>query len=217
MSTLPPPSGGDFVPPPEGTHMAVCYRVVDLGTQQTEFQGQAKRQRKIMLSWELPDEKMDDGEPFSIHQRYTWSMHEKATLRQHLEAWRGRAFTDADFGATGFNIKNLLGVGCLIGVVHEAKNGKTYANIRSIAKLMKWTKAPPLHNTATYFWLDSFDPVIFGGFSQGLQTVIMKSPEYQEAIRKRNGAEHVSDEPPPPNGPDDYGSPGGDFDSEIPF
>ena len=31
------PSGGDFTPVPAGLHLARCYRIVDLGTQQTEY------------------------------------------------------------------------------------------------------------------------------------------------------------------------------------
>ena len=76
---MPPNSGGgNFEPPPAGTHRAICYRVIDLGTQQSEYQGQTKHQRKIMLSWELVDERMPASgdypeRPFTIHQRYTLS------------------------------------------------------------------------------------------------------------------------------------------------
>ena len=38
-------------------------------------------------------EKMDSGEPFLVWKRYTLSLGDKATLRAHLEAWRGRKFT----------------------------------------------------------------------------------------------------------------------------
>ena len=46
----------------------------------------------------------------SIHPKYTLSMSEKANLRKHLETWRGKAFTEADFGPGGFNMAKLLGV-----------------------------------------------------------------------------------------------------------
>ena len=93
-----PSEGGSFTPVPAGSHLAVCYRIIDLGTQKVVFQNENKFLRKVMVSWELPDEKMDDGRPFVISKRYTWSMHEKATLRKHLEAWRGKGFSEEDFG-----------------------------------------------------------------------------------------------------------------------
>ena len=210
MSTLPPPNGTDFTPPPEGTHRAVCYRVIDLGTQKTEFQGQVKHQHKIMLSWELSDELMEDGHPFAIHQRYTWSTHEKATLRHHLEAWRGKAFQDSDFGPNGFNIKNVIGAPCLLGVVHNQKDGKTYANIRSISKMPKGMEAPKPVNDQIYFWMDGKHADTMAQLSDGLKQTIQKSPEYQEMMGgKSNG---VADAPPAASD----GEPA-DFNDDIPF
>lgn len=100
---LPQPSDAEFELAPAGTHIAVCYRVIDLGTQETTFKGEVKHQHKILISWEIPDEKMKDGRPFTIGKRYTWSMSEKANLRNDLESWRGK-FTAADFGPNGFKI-----------------------------------------------------------------------------------------------------------------
>lgn len=188
MATLPEPTGsGDFTPPPAGTHLAVCYRVVDLGTQKGEYLGQPKIDRKVMISWELSDEMMETNEgpmPFTFHNRYTWSMHEKANLRKHLEAWRGRAFTDKDFGAGGFDIKNLLGVGCLLGLVHAEKGGKTYANLSSVSKLPKSMNPKPPVNPTVYFWLTDgeFNKEVFDSLSASLRSWIEKSPEYAEIV-----------------------------------
>ena len=176
-----PSSGGDFLPPPAGTHVATCYRLVDLGTQVTEFQGESKKQHKIMLSWELPDELMENGQPFSIHQRYTLSMHEKATLRKHLEAWRGRAFNDDEAGK--FDISSILGKACFLSIIHATKGDRTYANISGVSKLAKGTPAPAPINPRTFFSLAEPDWTLYGLLSQGLQAVIAKSPEYAEARR----------------------------------
>src|SRR4051812_47896517 len=119
---LPKPSeGGSFSLVPAGTYPAVCYRIIDLGTQESKYMGETKRMHKVLIQWELhdPDTTMDDGRPMIMQQRYTWSMHEKATLRKHLEAWRGKAYADSELGDSGFNIKKLLGVGCYMGVVHN--------------------------------------------------------------------------------------------------
>lgn len=213
---LPPNAGGDFTPPPSGTHAAICYRVVDLGTQQIEWQGSVKHQRKIMVSWELPDEKMEDGQPFSVHQRYTLSSSDKATLRKHLEAWRGRAFQDSDFdpkNPAAFDIKNLLGVPCLLTVLHATKEGKTYANIAAVSKLPKGMPVLSLTSAKVYFSLDEFNQQTFADLSDDIKGVIMKSPEYAEIVNRNRGPGHVSDDPGPAS--DDYGSP--DMNDDIPF
>lgn len=182
---LPRPSeGGDFTPPPAGTFPAICCRVIDLGTQSTSFKGEEKHQHKVMLSWELKgdDTIMDDGRPMTIHQRYTWSMHEKATLRRQLEAWLGRKFSDADFGAGGFDIRKLLGMSCLISIVHEDRGDKVYANVGSVMKLPKaMPTAGSLFNEPVFLALtpDGFDAAVFETLSDNLKTTIRKSPEYQ--------------------------------------
>lgn len=208
---LPAPSTHEFELCPAGTHLAVCYRVIDLGTQDSTYQGQVKCQRKVLISWELPDEKMADGRPFSISQRYSWSMSEKATLRKHLESWRGLPFQDRDFGPEGFNIKNILGKGCLLTVTHTERGDKQYANIAAVGKMMKGMQAPPPTNELTYLWLHPahWSDAVFGKLSQGLQGVIMQSPEYKSVVM---GLEHQ------PTGSDDFARDFGMADGEqIPF
>ena len=122
---LPAPNESNFMPVPAGTHLGICYRVIDLGTQSTTFKGEQKQAHKVLISWEIPEEKMEDGRPFMISQSYTWSMHEKSNLRKALEAWRGMAFTERDFGPNGFDIKNVLGKACTLSIVHTSKDGST--------------------------------------------------------------------------------------------
>lgn len=178
-----PTEGGSFTPPPEGTHPAICYRFIDLGTQKSAFQGESKLQRKVLLSWEIADPELstEDGQPFTISSRYTWSMHEKATLRKTLESWRGVAFKPEDFGPEGFNVKKLLGVGCLMSILHEEKDGKTYANISAIMKLPKGMPTAIQINKSVYLSLepDEFDRETFLTLSDKLQEQIKASPEYQ--------------------------------------
>jgi hypothetical protein len=179
---LPKPSeGGDFTPPPAGVFPAICYRFIDLGTQQSTYQGQTKQQHKVMLSWEItdPDEKMDDGKPWTISQRYTWSMSEKATLRKTLESWRGRPFEESDFGEGGFDTRNLVGAPCMLSIMRVEKDGKTYANISGVTKLPKQMPAGQLQNDKVYFSLEDFDAGVLGKLSDSLQAIIKASPEYQ--------------------------------------
>lgn len=200
-----PNESADFVPPPAGTHLAVCYRFIDLGTQETNFldaAGHKKRARKVLMGWELPDELMEDGKPFMVQKRYTWSMSEKANLRADLESWRGRAFEEKDFGT--FNIKNVLGKPCVLTIVHDTKDGKTYANIAAVGKPMKGMASPQAINPIQYFSLEDFDATAYATLSQGLQTVIGKSPEFQKLT---NGHSE----------PEAEERPGDDLSDSIPF
>jgi hypothetical protein len=91
--------GGDFQHAPIGTHAARCIRLIDLGTQQGEWQGKPTFKNQVLVMWELPDELMeaqDDGQPrpFIVSKFYTNSLSEKANLRKDLTTWRGRDFTD---------------------------------------------------------------------------------------------------------------------------
>ena len=187
---VPAPNDKDFELPPAGTHKAICYRVIDLGTQETTYQGTPKKQHKILVSWELPDEKMSDDRPFTISTRYTWSMSEKGNLRADLESWRGVPFTEKDFGPGGFDIKSIIGKGCLLTIVQETKNGKTYANIKSISKLMKGMDVPVATNEQIYLWLhpERWSADVFHKLSQSVQGSIMKSPEYQAIANGQDDA-----------------------------
>jgi hypothetical protein len=187
-----PTEGGDFTPPPEGTFPAICYRFIDLGTQTTAFKGEEKTQRKIMLSWELKDEEtvMDDGTPLSAHRRYTWSMHQRAMLRKHLEAWRGKKFEDSDFGPGGFDARNLLSKACLVSITHtEGNEGRIFGDVASITKMPKGMSAGQLINPPVFLSLEpsEFDKVVFEALSENLKNIIKRSPEYQRLSAPSNG------------------------------
>ena len=111
--TLPEEKSYELSPP--GSHTAICFRVVDLGTQ---F-GMYGPKRQILISWELPDEQMADGRPFTVSRRYTFSSNRKSALRADIEGWLGRVLTATDFGR--FDLSQLLGSTCLVGIKHETR------------------------------------------------------------------------------------------------
>ena len=176
---LPKNETHEFEIAPAGNHLAVCYMVVDLGTQTISWEGQQKEQHKIQIAWELPNERMGDGRPFIISNRYTFSTYDRAKFRQHLESWRGVPFQDSDFGEDGFDVKNIIGKGCLLNLIHNAKGDKTYCNIASIAALPKGTATPELENDSVYFDLQNPDHNVFDQLSEWLQETISKSPEFK--------------------------------------
>lgn len=168
--------GGDFTPAPAGTFVARCVQLVDLGTQYSEFYKKAKY--KVMLGWELPTEinDEDDGKPFLVWKRYTMSLNEKAILCQHLEAWRGRKFTEAELAA--FNLRNILGKPCMITTQHDDSSGKrTYCNVVSVTAMPKGMDCPPQVHPTILFDIGEWDDAVFETFGDNLKKTIMESPE----------------------------------------
>jgi len=181
ISKLPAPSDSSFERAPEGTHLAVCYQIIDLGTQESSFyksaSGAPKKAHKVLLAWELPEERGEDGKPLVIARRYTFSSHKNSVLRGHLEAWRGKAFSDEEI--TGFDLKTVLGAPCLLSVVHTKDGDKEYANVNAVTKLTKGMTRPVPENACIYFSLEPpFADGVFKMLSEGLREVIQKSPEY---------------------------------------
>jgi hypothetical protein len=159
---------------PAGVTVARCYRIIDLGTQTWDFKGKQKSGRKVIINWETA-ELDSEGRPLMVGNKYTVSLHEKAVLRKDLQAWRGRAFTEAELG--GFDITKLLGAPCMLNIIHS-DDGK-YANISSLMPVPKGMAVPPAHNKAVIFSLSDFDQEVFDSLSDGLKNTIKQSPEYQ--------------------------------------
>jgi hypothetical protein len=181
-------SGKSFTPAPAGTHLAICCQVIDLGTQYSEHY--KKSQHKVLIGWELPDEKNEEGEPFMVWKRYTVSLNEKATLAQHLTSWRGRAFTDQEL--KGFKIANILGKPCLLNITHEDRDGSTYATVKAVMAPPKGTVVPPPTHPHIVFDLDNWDQALFDTFKENLQKTINSSEERQKVAGLVKAAQTVA-------------------------
>ena len=119
----------NFTPVPPGMHLARCYRVVDLGTQKSEYLGTIKHLPKVMLQFEVHGEDeagkpivTAKNEPMTISKTFTLSLAEKATLRKDLQTWRGREFTPEEL--RGFELKNVLGAWAMISRVAWAPSSR---------------------------------------------------------------------------------------------
>jgi hypothetical protein len=180
--------GGSFERCPPGMHLARCYRIVDLGTQKSEYMGQTKYQHKIMLAWEIhgaDDDgiplKMQDGRPFGIFKNYTLSWSDKANLRLDLQSWRGKPFTQEEMRR--FDLKNVLGAFCMLNIIERDKDGKTYTNVDGVTpvpSIIKQQGLPQGVNKLELFNLQEPDMEMFNGFSEGLKNKIKSSPEWQK-------------------------------------
>jgi len=176
--------------PPTGTHIARCYSVVDLGTHDSEWQGQKRRKHSIRISWELPNETADFGkgkpEPFSVHKNYALSLSDKATLRQDLENWRGRPFSDDELKA--FDVASIIGVPCMVTVVHEVKPTATYANVTAVTSVPKIPgpngksvamPVPDQFNPSLEYSIETHDDAAFANLPDFMKEQIQSSYEWK--------------------------------------
>jgi hypothetical protein len=142
-------SGQKSDPVPAGTHHAVCYGVVAVGTQPSQ---QFTPRPKVVVAFEIPGERItikDKDLPRGISKRYTLSLNEKASLRKDLQSWRGRPFTTAELA--GFDVSKLIGANCLLSVLHQDRAGAVYANISTISALPKAMRPVQPENPPLYF------------------------------------------------------------------
>ena len=128
-------SGSDFEPAPEGNHSAVCCDVVDLGILPRTFEGRTSNDHMVSITWQLPETDAD-GRPYLVFKRYKNSLHDRASLRKDLEAWRGKRFTAEEL-KDGFDLDRLIGVPALVNVQHNDSGDRTYANVTAITPLPK--------------------------------------------------------------------------------
>jgi hypothetical protein len=213
-------NGGSFERCPPGMHLARCYRIIDLGTQKSEYMGQTKYLHKIMIGWEIHGTnedgqplKMKDDRPFAIFKNYTLSWSEKANLRLDLQSWRGKQFTPEEMRR--FDLKNVLNAWCMLNVIERpAKTGnKIYSNVDGITpvpSIIKQNGLPQPVNPTELFNLQEPDWEMFEKFSDNLKQKIINSPEFEK--HKAKGQNTMT--APAPQGKPAFDEDDG---SDIPF
>lgn len=118
-----------FELPNEGTVQAVLAEVRDLGLLDQVYQGVAKKVHKVLFRWQLA-ELDSEKQPKRVYERFTLSLHEKATLRKRIKGLFGK-----EPPAT-IDLEKLVGTNTNLVIVHaEGKEGKNYANIAATLKL----------------------------------------------------------------------------------
>jgi hypothetical protein len=123
--------------PSPGSVQGVLAEVIDLGIITTEWQGQKRDSHKCLLTFEIDETVEREGveQRMIVSRRFTASLNEKAALRQFLEGWRGKTFTDEELA--GFDLDKIVGTNAILSLVHNSDKGKTYCNIDSAAALLK--------------------------------------------------------------------------------
>ena len=180
---------------PADNHLAICYSVIDLGTHDFEWMGKTKKLRKVKIGWETPNESFEyvDKEnnhkllKFRISKEYTLSLDDRSNLYKDLISWRGRDFTPEELA--GFDLAKLLGVPCQINVIHKtSKQGRDYAVISSVSKVVKGTEIPELSCNTQYFSFEDkpIDENTLNSLPEYLQNKIRESYEWQEYVSDGN-------------------------------
>ncbi len=178
-------AGNSYPPIPAGTHQAVIYGIIDEGTQYSEKYN--KSSPKVRVLFELPKVRIDiekEGEvtvnvPRVTSQEYTLSLHEKSGLSIACASLLGRGWTEDEI-EFGYDPKGLMGINCLLQVVHKHKDKKTYANINGIVSLPEGM--PELKAEIETIWYDMEEH----GFSfpekmhDWIADIIKQSAEYKE-------------------------------------
>ncbi|MBO5454520.1 MAG: hypothetical protein J6A69_11275 [Clostridia bacterium] len=153
----------------QGIHNAICIGIIYIGTQPSIYKGLPK----VTLIWEVYEN--DNSKLFS--RDYTYSYHEKAILRLHLESWRGRPFTKDELAK--FKLRNILGVPCKLEI---KKNSKNYKQVENVFRFPANEQAPQrksgliyfdIADETTYSFIPSIPPYIV--------EKIKNSPEYKSS------------------------------------
>jgi len=206
ISTTQSNSNKEFKNAPPGSHLGRLYKIVDLGTQQGEWEGKATYARKMIFYFELhgEDDKglpltNDDGKPLIVTKYYNASLGEKATLRKHLQTWLNLDFSKMP---EGFKVENILGKFAMINVTTYQKDGKTRASVEGLSAvpaIVVKHGLPEGINDISMFDLKQFDSAKFDALSDSIKKMIMSSPEYRALTQQ------------PESSSDDFGN------DDIPF
>lgn len=150
--------GGDndakFKPHPEGQFAAQCRDFLDLGEKVSTYPGKPpKLVYKVGLVFETGEVNEEAGHPYQVQTEFTASMYETANLRQFLENWRGKSYTEEEL-KKGIPADRLAGQWALISIEHKTTaKGRTFANIKSISPLPKQMPRPELGEyTRAPYW-----------------------------------------------------------------
>ncbi len=184
---------------PTGMYPVVCYSVVDLGTQQGEWQGKINWNRKIIMTFEFPTVRgtfekdgVEKDLPKVLSFQCNMVLGNRSKLGKLLKGWTGESQSEYD-------LKELIGMNGLATVVHNTgNNGKTYDNIDAIAPLMEGMEHKGNETPFLYYDMDE-DREFPNNMPEWMEKLCMKSKE----LSSTPGLEGFEEMTPPPQDDDD--------------
>ena len=235
--TLSTDGNGEFEKLAKGIYHGTCYKIVDLGTTEQEYQDKKTKRTRIQLGFEITEAidpsdnkvKMEDERPFAVFRTYTASLFEAAALRKDLESWRGKSFTDEEL--SGFDISKLLGCSARIEVGHtKATEYSTGGNpkILSLQRPDGGVTKLPTTNEQVKFDLDIYCDEWRGKMSdetKAMVDVFDALPEWQqkeieqsfELIAAKEDGAKTTETKTQSNGLEDLKPEDDDLEDNIPF
>lgn len=190
--------------PPASLHLAVCYSIIDLGTQEEQFPGKPiALAQKVHYSWELPNlpfvtfDAAKGAQPMALFQEYTVSAGDKAKLPKMLCSW-GNMDVKQLKGITSDFLKAFLGQSCMLNVVHtqaktavDANTGQPikYAQIGGnglmvMPRMAEIAKPTGTINPVKFLDLDAFSWPVYLSLPNFIQEKIAKSKEWPSILQK---------------------------------
>lgn len=159
--------------PEEGSHMAMCKGVIDLGTQESKNPDWADR-KIILLLFELTDLSTKQ-EPVFQTMQLTFTSKSKNLLKI-MKSWRGvKDLADYD-------MEDALNKPALVTIEH---NGD-YANITAVVAPPKGTKVPKgFMSPVSCFLDDTFDEDAFEALPDWIKSKIVDASEYEDVANPR--------------------------------
>lgn len=174
---------------PTGNYPARVYEIIELGTIDGQWMGEARKTHKVRIGFEFPTEKKvfseEKGEqPFVISKEMALSFGDLAGLRKIVEAVEGKKLTDAE--AVNFEVQSIMGKPLLVTVSHSEPNeqGITYANATTFSPLIKGLTVEPLINKTKYLEYAEWDEQVYNSLPDFIKEKMQVTPEYKAM---RNG------------------------------
>jgi hypothetical protein len=181
--------GVEFPKAPAGLHQAVCYGVVDIGTQKQSFEGKESLTHQCVLLFEYANLKLDDGRHMVQSAFYTMSLGDQANLYKHIKSWFGKTMSKDEKAV--FDSSSLIGKNCVLQIIMN-KNDKP--KIETILPLMEGMSPHTAENpkvdyelTPGYIPEDMYD---------WLADKIKASEEWNNPDPSENAPDEVSDVEP---------------------
>lgn len=170
---------------PAGNYVARCYSMIHVGTVPNTFGNETKLINKVLITWELPTlvyEYEEQEYSSTIFKEYTLSLSSKANLRRDLESWRGKAFTEEE--AEDFDLTKLLGVPCMLNVIHKTSGtGKVNAIVSTISRIPEGLDCPaPMREKIEFNFEEKFDEAVIEEMPDFIKNKIKMSQEYMAKL-----------------------------------
>ena len=121
-----------------------------------------------------------EQKPRWLSRDFSATLNEKSNLTKFLVSWRGKNFTEEELNGDGFDLKQMLGEGCLLQVIVEEKEGKQYNRITGCVGLPEEMPAPVTASDLLWFDMDEWDDDAIAKFPEWVQGKIKKSTQYQK-------------------------------------